>query len=95
MINQVWKDIKAGYYKQKKEELMDKKGRWNREKRILMYLLSRDAGKNNTEIGELLNGIHNSSVGNTIRCVAKEIAVDKKTRLEVSKIESKYVVKQI
>jgi REP element-mobilizing transposase RayT len=84
----------AGYFKQTKEELIEKKGKWNRGKRILMYLLSKDAGKNHTEISELLNGIHHSSIGKTIARVVKEIEEGKKTKQEINKIESQYVVKQ-
>jgi hypothetical protein len=84
----------AGYYKQTKEELLARKGRWNHGKRILMYLFSRDAGKNNTDIGKLLGGIHNSSIGRTISRVVKEIAESKKTRQEVNKIAGQYAVKK-
>jgi len=85
----------AGYYKQTKNELLVKKGRWNRNKRILMYLLSKDAGKNNTEIGMLLGGIYNSSIGRTITRVVREIVDSKKTRQEITKIAALYAVKRI
>jgi|GEM_PF-3319413 hypothetical protein len=35
----------AGYYNRTEKDLIEKKGRWNREKQMLMYLLSGDAGK--------------------------------------------------
>jgi REP element-mobilizing transposase RayT len=82
------------YYDKTKEELIMKKGRWNRGKQILMYLLSKDAGKNNTEIAELLNGMHNSSIGRIILKVMNGIKDDKKTRQEVNEIMSLYRAKK-
>jgi REP element-mobilizing transposase RayT len=83
----------AGYYGQTTQELINKKGKWNRGKRILMYLLSRDAGKNNAEIGRLLGGIHHSSVGRTVARVIREMRGSKKMYGVAEEIAAKYVRK--
>lgn len=85
----------ADYYKRTKKDLIEKKGRWNREKQILMYLLSKDAGKNNTEIAALLNGMHHGSIGRSIANIIKDIAANNKTRQDIDKISAIYTKKQV
>jgi chromosomal replication initiation ATPase DnaA len=85
----------AGYYKRTKEDLIEKKGRWNHEKQILMYLLSKDAGKNNTEIAALLNGMHHGSIGRSIAGVIKDMVANNKTRQNVDKISAIYTKRQV
>lgn len=84
----------AGYYNRTRKDLIEKKGRWNREKQVLMYLLSKDAGKNNTEIAAILNGMHHGSIGRSIAGVVREIEENKKTRQEVNKIAKLYTEKR-
>lgn len=85
----------AAYYSQTIDEIIAGKGRWNRSKRILMYLLSRDAGISNTEIGKLLGGIHNSSIGRTIAGVVEETLRLMKTRQEINDISGRYLIKTV
>jgi len=44
------------------EVLAGKKGKWNKAKKVLIYLLIKDAGLKNTEIARLLNGLHSSGI---------------------------------
>lgn len=67
----------AGHFKQTKEELFNKKGKWNRGKRILMCLPAKDTGKNHVEISKLLSEIHHSSIGKKIARAAVEKAEGK------------------
>jgi putative transposase len=50
------------YYKISKEEML-KKGRWNNRKPVVAYLLSQYSGLKNTEIAELMGGLHPSGIG--------------------------------
>ena len=83
-------DAVSLFYEQAKNDLIFRKGRWNRGKRILMYLLSRDSGMNNAEIGRFLNGIHHSSIGKTVTRVIREMTLNKKMKQEVLDIAGKY-----
>ena len=80
----------AGYYKMTEKELITKKGRWNPGKRILIYLLSKDGGMNNTAIAALLNGLHHSGIGPIISKVSREIAEGKRAKKDAKLISRKY-----
>jgi hypothetical protein len=71
-------------------ELITKKGKWNPGKRVLIYLLNRDGGLNNTAIAGLLNCLHSSGIGRIILKVSKEITVGKHARIEVNGITKIY-----
>jgi hypothetical protein len=43
-------------------ELTTKKDKWNPGKRVLIYLLDRDVGLNNTAIAGLLDGLYSSGI---------------------------------
>ena len=45
------------------EVLTGKKWKWNTAKRVLIYLLVKDAGIRNPEIARRLNGLHSSGIG--------------------------------
>ncbi len=62
----------AGYYKLGESELMFKKGKWNKGKAVLMYLLNRDAGMTCSGIGKILGGLYASGVGRMCAIVRKE-----------------------
>jgi REP element-mobilizing transposase RayT len=83
------------YFNRIKSDLINRKGRWNRGKRILMYLLSRDSGMNNAEVGRFLNGIHHSSIGKTVTRVIREMTMDKKMKEDIRVIAGKYRVKNL
>lgn len=59
-----------------------------------MYLLSKDAGKNNTEIAALLNKMHHGSIGRSIAGVIKELSTNNKTKQDVNKISETYTKRQ-
>ena len=46
----------SAYYKLGESELMFKKGKWNKGKAVLMYLLNRDSGMTCSAIGKMLGG---------------------------------------
>jgi len=80
----------ARYYGMTENELITKKGKWNPGKRVLIYLLNRDGGLNNTAIAGLLNCLHSSGIGRIILKVSKEITVGKHARIEVNGITKIY-----
>lgn len=84
----------AEYYGKSKEEIRYKKTKWNPGRKVLIYLLARDAGMNNTEIAEYLGGVHHSGIGKMTAAAGREIAQRKKICGEIRKIEEKYKVRE-
>ena len=72
-------------------ELITKKGNWYPGKKVLIYLLDRDGGLNNTAIAGLLDGLHSSGIGRIILKVSKEIASGKHAKIEVKGIAKFYL----
>ena len=83
--------IVADYYKVSESELMFKKGKWNKGKAVLMYLLSRDSGMNYSAIGKLLGGLDASGVGRLCAGISKENAKSgSKMKKVIKQIEGCY-----
>ena len=80
----------AGYYGKKEDEIKFKKSKWNPGRKVLIYLLARDAGMKNTEIAQYLGGVHHSGIGKMKSIVGEEILQKKKMRDEVRRISEQY-----
>jgi len=78
------------YYNLKIEILTGKKGKWNSAKKVLIYLLTKDAGLKNTEIAKLLNGLHSSGIGKIRDKVEEELGKNRKLQNEISEIRMAY-----
>jgi putative transposase len=70
------------FYEINKDELLYKKGKWNKGKSVLMYLLARDAGMSFTAIGKLLGGLSSASIGR----IYKKIAGGYQSNVKIKKI---------
>jgi len=79
----------AEYFKINKNELMFKKGKWNRHKGVLMHLLDSDAGMTYSEIGRLLGDMSQASIGRICKKVAEESKYGK-IKAEKQKIRKRY-----
>jgi putative transposase len=62
----------ADYFKLGESELMFKKGKWNKGKAVLMYLLNRDSGMTCSAIGKMLGGLYASGVSRICTAIRKE-----------------------
>jgi hypothetical protein len=62
----------AYYYKMGESELMFKKGKWNKGKAVLIYLLNRDSRMTYSAIGKMLGGLYASGVGRVCAAIRKE-----------------------
>ncbi len=80
----------SGYYNIPTDKLTGKKGKWNGAKRVLIYLLIKDAGLKNTEIARLLNGLHSSGIGKIRDKMTVEMSKDRKLEKEVSAVRRFY-----
>jgi hypothetical protein len=80
----------AEYYGKKEDEFKYKKSKWNPGRKVLIYLLARDAGMKNTEIAKYLGHVHHSGIGKLKALVGREVLVNGK-RTEEVKIEEKYL----
>ncbi len=78
------------YYDTCMEVLAGKKGKWNKAKKVLTYLLIKDAGLKNTEIARLLNGLHSSGIGKTRNRIEAELKDDKKLEKEIKSVRDMY-----
>ncbi len=65
-------DTVKKFYKTKEKELLYKKGKWNREKGTLIYLLSTDAGMTYAAIGRILGDLNPGGVGRMFKKVRDE-----------------------
>jgi putative transposase len=84
----------AEYYGKKEEEMKYKKTKWNPGRKVLIYLLARDAGMKNSEIAEYLGGVHHSGIGKMTALVSRGVLEKKKICGEIKKIEEKYLDKK-
>ena len=71
--------------------LIAKKGHWNVQKKVLIYLLSLDGGLPRAEIGRMLE-LHQSSVSKAITRMERQMRMIKGKKAEVKKIRNKYAV---
>lgn len=74
------------YYKMNKEDLL-KKGRWKNKKPVLAYLLWRYSGQKNTEIADMMGGLHPSGVGKMIAEAIFQMKKKGQTAREILQIE--------
>lgn len=79
------------FYNIIEKELLYKKGKWNRGKRILIYLLGSDAGMQYSSIGRMLGDLHASSVGRVFKKVALENMRSGKTQREIARTRKIYM----
>jgi hypothetical protein len=82
------------YFKISENELLYKKGKWNRGKKILIYLLVCDAGLTFAETGRMLGGLTQANVGRIYKKTAEECGHGKTNepnaiRLKYVKVQSK------
>jgi putative transposase len=93
-------DAVCKFFKISREDVL-KKGRWKNKKPVVAYLLSRYSGLKNTEIAELMGGLHpsgigkmtaeatlknNSRTGKDILCIEKELKTGKKNEFSTFKV---------
>lgn len=76
------------------ETLLFKKGKWNRGKRILIYLLATDAGMTFSGIGKLLGNMSVGSIGRIHKKVSVEIKT-KKANKEIVEIRRIYADSEV
>jgi len=72
------------------EVLTGKKWKWNTAKRVLIYLLVKDAGIRNPEIARRLNGLHSSGIGKIRDKIEAELVENKKLEKEIKSIRGLY-----
>ena len=77
------------YYKITRKKL-EQKGRWNKIKPVVIYLLAADSGLKNTEIGQVFGGLYGSGVGRVVEEIGKRVTKDKELAKEVEGIREKY-----
>jgi hypothetical protein len=60
-------------------------------RKVLIYLLARDAGMKNTWIAKYLGNVHHSVIGKLKAWVGREVPASGQRREEVKKREEKYL----
>ncbi|MBP7792687.1 MAG: hypothetical protein KA120_06470, partial [Candidatus Goldbacteria bacterium] len=68
------------------EVLTGKKWKWNTAKRVLIYLLVKDAGIRNPEIARRLNGLHSSGIGKIRDKIGVELGKTRNLKRELNRL---------